>query len=76
MKKIAIVGAGNIGTTIITEAIKIAEHEAVFLEEVKTNPAFEAEPITITARPKLAEIDPRIFLNENRSKYIPNRKKK
>lgn len=73
-KKIAIIGAGA-DTSIIREVLRSEEHEAVFIEEVKTNPAFDPEPITITARPFLVDFDYPIF-DPPKSKYIPNRKKK
>lgn len=74
-KKIAIIGGGA-DTSIIREVLRSAEHEVVFIEEVKTNPAFEPEPITITARRNLTvDLDYPIF-DEPKSKYIPNRKKK
>lgn len=73
-KKIAIIGAGS-DTSIIREVLRSAEHEAVFIEEVKTNPAFEPEPITITARPRIINSDP-WYPDPPKSKYIPNRKKK
>ena len=66
--KIVIIGAGPLGTTIARHL----QSEGVKAEAVQhiPNPAFEPEPLTITASPfvKAKELDPIVYMKP-RSKY-------